>query len=232
MLDLEDAVPPTPRTRPGRWSPRPWSDHPAWVRVNAARTEWCEADPAAVAGRAFGIRIPQASRPTTSAVERAPGKPIICAVESARGVLAAAEIAAAPGVRFGHGRGGPPERPQRRQRQPDPVRPLPPGGRVPGGRPGAADRQRLPEARTTRPGCASRPSSPARSGSSASRPSILGSCPSSTRCSPSERELGWATGVVAAEAPEGRRSSCPAGFVDLPVAQRACRLLELATARA
>jgi citrate lyase subunit beta/citryl-CoA lyase len=30
--------------------------------------------------------------------ERAPGKPIICAIESARGLLAAAEIAAAPGV--------------------------------------------------------------------------------------------------------------------------------------
>jgi len=32
--------------------------------------------------------------------ERAPGKPIICAIESARGVLAAQEIAAVPGVRF------------------------------------------------------------------------------------------------------------------------------------
>ena len=31
---------------------------------------------------------------------RAPGKPIICAIESARGVLAAVEIAATPGVRF------------------------------------------------------------------------------------------------------------------------------------
>ena len=31
---------------------------------------------------------------------RAPGTPIICAIESARGVLAAQEIAASPGVRF------------------------------------------------------------------------------------------------------------------------------------
>ena len=31
---------------------------------------------------------------------RAPGKPIICAIESERGVLAAQQIAAVPGVRF------------------------------------------------------------------------------------------------------------------------------------
>jgi len=77
-------------------------DQPAWVRVNAARTAWCEADLAAIAGRAVGIRIPKVE--SASDVEwvaaRAPETPIICAIESARGVLAAQEIAAAPGVRF------------------------------------------------------------------------------------------------------------------------------------
>ena len=75
---------------------------PAWVRVNAAQTAWCEADLAAVADRAFGIRIPkvESAGDVEWVTARAPGKPIICAIESARGVLAAAQIAAVPGVRF------------------------------------------------------------------------------------------------------------------------------------
>jgi citrate lyase subunit beta / citryl-CoA lyase len=76
-------------------------DHPAWVRVNAARTDWCEADLKAVAAVAYGIRIPKAESPDDVrwVTERAPGKPIICAIESARGVLAAYDIASVPGVR-------------------------------------------------------------------------------------------------------------------------------------
>src|SRR5690242_19639415 len=72
----------------------------AWVRVNAARTDLCAADLDAVAADAYGIRIPKAESPEEVAwvAKRAPGKPIICAIESARGLLAAAEIAAAPGV--------------------------------------------------------------------------------------------------------------------------------------
>jgi citrate lyase subunit beta / citryl-CoA lyase len=51
---------------------------------------------------------------------------------------------------------------------------------------------------------------------------------------PSEQELGWARQVVAAfEAAGGAALQLPGGeFVDLPVAQRARRLLELAAARA
>jgi citrate lyase subunit beta/citryl-CoA lyase len=70
----------------------------AWVRVNGARTDLCAADLDAVAADATASG-PKASRPRTS-----PGWPsgrrasIICAIESARGLLAAAEIAAAPGV--------------------------------------------------------------------------------------------------------------------------------------
>jgi citrate lyase subunit beta / citryl-CoA lyase len=101
MLDLEDAVPPDAKVTARVMVAEALTDHPAWVRVNAAQTSWCEADLAAVADRALGIRIPKVE--SVSDVEwvtaRAPDKPIICAIESARGVLAAQEIAAVPGVR-------------------------------------------------------------------------------------------------------------------------------------
>ena len=63
----------------------------AWVRVNTARTDMCAADLDAVAEHAYGIRIPKIESPDDVAwvAARAPGKPIICAIESARGVLAA-----------------------------------------------------------------------------------------------------------------------------------------------
>ncbi len=96
MLDLEDAVPPDAKAEARRKVAAVLAEHPAWVRVNAARTPECEADLAAVAELAYGIRIPKAESPDDVAwvAERAPGKQIICAIESARGVLAAAEIAA------------------------------------------------------------------------------------------------------------------------------------------
>jgi citrate lyase subunit beta/citryl-CoA lyase len=106
MLDLEDAVPPDAKDIARRMVADALADTtpevPAWVRVNAARTEWCAADLDAVAEGAHGIRIPKAESPEDVAwvAERAPGKPIICAIESARGVLAALEIAAAPGVQY------------------------------------------------------------------------------------------------------------------------------------
>lgn len=55
-----------------------------------------------MADRALGIRIPkvESAGDVEWVTARAPGKPIICAIESARGVLAAHEIAAVPGVRF------------------------------------------------------------------------------------------------------------------------------------
>ena len=101
MLDLEDAVPPEAKNDARRLVAGALAEHPAWVRVNAARTGLCAADLDAVAEAAYGIRIPKAESPEDVAwvAERAPGKPLICAIESARGVLAAAEIAAAPGVR-------------------------------------------------------------------------------------------------------------------------------------
>jgi citrate lyase subunit beta / citryl-CoA lyase len=104
MLDLEDAVPPAQKPAARRMVAAALADPPAparaWVRVNAPRTDLCAADLDAVAGLAYGIRIPKAESPDDVAwvAARAPGKPIICAIESARGLLAAAEIAAAPGV--------------------------------------------------------------------------------------------------------------------------------------
>ena len=59
MLDLEDAVPPDAKATARAMVAEALLDHPAWVRVNAAQTAWCEADLDAVAERAFGIRIPK-----------------------------------------------------------------------------------------------------------------------------------------------------------------------------
>ena len=101
MLDLEDAVPPKAKDTARTMVSKSLADRPAWVRINAVGTPWCESDLEAVGELAFGIRIPK----TESAADvewvrrRAPGKPLICAIESARGVLAAQEIAAVPGVR-------------------------------------------------------------------------------------------------------------------------------------
>jgi citrate lyase subunit beta/citryl-CoA lyase len=101
MLDLEDAVPPEHKATARRLVAEVLVDHPAWVRVNVAGSERCAADLDAVAEHAYGIRIPKTESAADVAwvAARAPGKPVICAIESARGVLAAQEIAAAPGVR-------------------------------------------------------------------------------------------------------------------------------------
>jgi len=100
MLDLEDAVPPEAKEAARRAVAEVLLSQPAWVRVNTAGTPWCEADLEAVAQHAYGIRIPKTESAADVAwvTARAPGKPIIAAIESARGVLAAPEIAAAPGV--------------------------------------------------------------------------------------------------------------------------------------
>jgi citrate lyase subunit beta / citryl-CoA lyase len=101
ILDLEDAVPPEQKPAARTLVALALADHPAWVRVNAARTRDCADDLAAVGDLAFGIRIPKTESPDDVAwvAERAPGRPLICAIETARGVLAAQEIAAVLGVR-------------------------------------------------------------------------------------------------------------------------------------
>jgi citrate lyase subunit beta / citryl-CoA lyase len=238
MLDLEDAVPPDAKDTARAMVAEALADRPAWVRVNAARTELCQADLAAVGGRAFGIRIPktEAADDVRWVAERAPGKPIICAIESARGVLAAAEIAAVPGVRhlamggvdlqhdLNAGNGN---------LQTLYVRSHlvvvsraaglePPIDSV---WPRLEDEAGLREQATF-----------ARSlgffGKSAIHPRQLPVL--HEVFTPSEQELGWAREVVAAfEAAGGAALRLPGGeFVDLPVAQRARRLLQLAATRA
>jgi citrate lyase subunit beta/citryl-CoA lyase len=101
ILDLEDAVPPHAKEKARELVALALLRQPAWVRVNAARTADCAADLEAVAGRAQGIRIPktESAEDVQWVADRISDTPIICAIETARGVLAAHEIASAPGVR-------------------------------------------------------------------------------------------------------------------------------------
>jgi citrate lyase subunit beta/citryl-CoA lyase len=101
MLDLEDAVPPDAKHVARTRVAEALAEREGWVRVNAARTRTCEADLDAVAGLAAGIRIPkvESAEEAQWVADRAPDTPLICAIESARGVLAAAEIATVEGVR-------------------------------------------------------------------------------------------------------------------------------------
>jgi citrate lyase subunit beta/citryl-CoA lyase len=102
MLDLEDAVPPGEKDTARAMVAGVLSERLGWARVNAVRTPTCEADLEAIAGFAAGIRVPkvESAEDAQWVAERTPGTPLICAIESARGVLAAAEIATVNGVRF------------------------------------------------------------------------------------------------------------------------------------
>jgi citrate lyase subunit beta/citryl-CoA lyase len=100
ILDLEDAVPPRYKARARALVAEVLTSHPALVRVNAPGGADCAADLAAVAGKAAGIRVPkcESAADITWVARRAPGAPLICAIETARGLLAAEGIAAVPGV--------------------------------------------------------------------------------------------------------------------------------------
>jgi citrate lyase subunit beta/citryl-CoA lyase len=101
ILDLEDAVPPEHKAVARRNVADALAPHPAWVRINAAQTPLAAADLDAVAALAYGIRIPKVEsvEEVRWVAERAPGKPLICAIESARGVVNALDIAAEPAVK-------------------------------------------------------------------------------------------------------------------------------------
>jgi citrate lyase subunit beta/citryl-CoA lyase len=101
MLDLEDAVPPHAKQQARAMVTDALADRPAWVRINAAGTELAAADLTAIAGLAAGIRIPkvESAADVRWVRDRAPDTPLICAIETARGLLAAHEIAQADGVR-------------------------------------------------------------------------------------------------------------------------------------
>jgi citrate lyase subunit beta/citryl-CoA lyase len=103
MLDLEDAVPPAAKADARRMVAAALAERPAWVRINALRSELAAADLDAVAGLAAGLRLPKVeyAEEVQWVLDRcgSPAPPLICAIESARGLLAAQEIAAVPGVR-------------------------------------------------------------------------------------------------------------------------------------
>ncbi|MGH7761346.1 MAG: HpcH/HpaI aldolase/citrate lyase family protein [Candidatus Dormibacteraceae bacterium] len=98
LLDLEDAVPLHLKDRAREIVAAVAAGKPCWVRVNRARSAACEQDLAALAGKVSGLRIPKVESASEVAwvAERAPGVPLDCTIESARGVLAAFEIASAP----------------------------------------------------------------------------------------------------------------------------------------
>ena len=98
LLDLEDAVPPHMKDRARDTVASVAATKPCWVRLNRARSAECERDLKALAGSVLGFRIPkvESAQEVAWVAERAPGIPIDCTIESARGVLAAFEIASAP----------------------------------------------------------------------------------------------------------------------------------------
>jgi citrate lyase subunit beta / citryl-CoA lyase len=98
LLDLEDAVPADLKDRARGMVAEVAAGKRCWVRVNRAKTQECERDLAALAGKVAGIRIPKVESAAEIAwvAERAPGVALDCTVESARGVLNAFEIGSAP----------------------------------------------------------------------------------------------------------------------------------------
>ena len=99
LLDLEDAVPPEFKGRARALVAEVASARPCWVRVNRPQTDLCELDLAALIGKAQGLRLPKVESAADVAwtVDRAPSIALDCTIETARGVVAATEIAAAEG---------------------------------------------------------------------------------------------------------------------------------------
>ena len=98
LLDLEDAVPLEMKDRARAMVGEVVASRQCWVRVNRARSEVCARDLDALAGSALGLRIPKvdSAADVEWVAERASGVPLDCTIESARGVLAAFEIASVP----------------------------------------------------------------------------------------------------------------------------------------
>jgi citrate lyase subunit beta/citryl-CoA lyase len=98
LLDLEDAVPPHLKDRARTLVAQVAAERQCCVRVNRALTDECRRDLAALAGVAKGLRLPkvEAASDVDWAAQHAPGIPLDCTIESARGVLAAFDIANHP----------------------------------------------------------------------------------------------------------------------------------------
>ena len=104
ILDLEDSVPPASKAEARAAAAEAmaigFGDRIAAIRINAPGTEWHDADVAALAGSAAAAAVlPKVETAAeAAAVAAALGLPVFAMIETPRGVLAAAEIAAAPGV--------------------------------------------------------------------------------------------------------------------------------------
>jgi citrate lyase subunit beta/citryl-CoA lyase len=100
ILDLEDGVPEDAKPRAREMVARAVKERAALVRVNPPRTDECAEDLDAVVPHAAAIRIPkcESADDVLWVSARAGGLPLVPAIETARGVLAAQEIASVPGV--------------------------------------------------------------------------------------------------------------------------------------
>ena len=102
IIDLEDAVRPEAKDS-ARESAAQWfaDGNPGIVRINAAGTEWHQADLDALADVVDVVFLPKAESPdavTDVGARLRPGGGVLALVETARGVLTAPQIAALPGV--------------------------------------------------------------------------------------------------------------------------------------
>jgi citrate lyase subunit beta / citryl-CoA lyase len=190
-------------------------DQTAWVRINAVGTDLAAADLEAVAGPRCGHPHPQGRvGPRRMWVcDRAPKTPLICAIETARGILAAQEIPAVPGVRhlsLGASTCGATSAPATATA--NHVRPFAPGGGLSRRPPRSIPSTACARASTTR-GLGAQAESRGRwapSGKSAIHPPTLGS---PRGLHPSDEELEWAQGALDAfqsaegnQAPRSRNS--------------------------
>lgn len=103
ICDLEDSVAPADKAL-ARDSVAGWlaDGGKAWVRINAPGSAWSEEDVLRLAGvrGVLGLMVPKAESPVVLAdVSRRAGQlPLIALVETARGVVDAASLAASPSV--------------------------------------------------------------------------------------------------------------------------------------
>lgn len=102
VLDLEDAVAPAEK-QAAREHVRTYlaTGQDAVVRINAVGTPWHEDDMAMVAAAGCAVMLPKAEDPQGVALVVAalrPATELIPLVETARGIVAAAEVCAVPGV--------------------------------------------------------------------------------------------------------------------------------------
>ena len=104
ILDLEDAVKPEDKDRAREAAvaavAEGFDDKPVAIRINGIGSAWHRDDIAAVRGSAASLSVlPKAEDAETAAeIAAALGKPLFAMIETARGILAASQIAAVPGV--------------------------------------------------------------------------------------------------------------------------------------